>query len=392
MARLLISRSNHLLLENPADFGPLAGVYGGSVIPDCLELLLSNVFPPYSERPLPERVKNFFQFGIGIPETYPLWLGHGSLDEECLTVLSEVEARTLLGYIANACGRRWTIEGASRWTDLLRTAVKAGAVDRAYQSGESVLFSFIRGLGGSWSYDLLSTNLHWSCLRLNKAVHGWLEVLVDVGIDLAQMGTREYDLFLEHRRELSIRFYRYPELRDVRVVGLSSGQSTDTWRIWLSNPLDGWAGDFWQLVEEGPSLSVPGAWVDDEEENAAELRAEPGQFRSLVTSRRKRRRYLRFMGVTDSQMKESLGSSWEYILSINANFGSTTRWSDLKCKIYKGWPQVGEPVALDDKTIWVYADSGDVYDFTVEEFYLEYCKDKAEERKRARTRRHRGKE
>jgi hypothetical protein len=47
-----------------------------------------------------------------------------------------------------------------------------------------------------------------------------------------------------------------------RVVGFTSGPNPDDWSVYLSNPLDEHAGEFWDMIEH-PERAMPGAWNDD---------------------------------------------------------------------------------------------------------------------------------
>ena len=46
---------------------------------------------------------------------------------------------------------------------------------------------------------------------------------------------------------------------NIRIIRLDSGLGADNWQLWLSNPLDEWAGEFWDMIEH-PERRIPGAW------------------------------------------------------------------------------------------------------------------------------------
>ena len=51
-----------------------------------------------------------------------------------------------------------------------------------------------------------------------------------------------------------------------RVIGFDYGPCVDEWRLWVSNPLDEWAADFWDMIDH-PERAIPGAWDDEREES-----------------------------------------------------------------------------------------------------------------------------
>lgn len=51
-----------------------------------------------------------------------------------------------------------------------------------------------------------------------------------------------------------------------RVIGFDYGPCVDEWRLWVSNPPDEWATDFWDMIDH-PERAIPGARDDEREES-----------------------------------------------------------------------------------------------------------------------------
>lgn len=91
--------------------------------------------------------------------------------------------------------------------------------------------------------------------------------------DLAEYGRYEHELFRElgGQRILGYKDLKFGSrllCRDylpLRIINFTYGPKVEDWEIWVSNPLDEWAGEFWYWVEN-PELFAPGAWLDSLDE------------------------------------------------------------------------------------------------------------------------------
>ena len=95
----------------------------------------------------------------------------------------------------------------------------------------------------------------------------YLKVLEDAGVDLADYGRQEHDLFLEKRTKKSL----WLGQEDLWHDDFKYGRSPDDWRFFFdecfTDLADESAGDFWALIEAEERLNsqlneIPGAWVD----------------------------------------------------------------------------------------------------------------------------------
>ena len=90
---------------------------------------------------------------------------------------------------------------------------------------------------------------------------------IDMNLLASFETTQMQELRLAHGNP-GLGFYLYPNHHSVsekfhfRVIGLHYGAAAEDWHLWLSNPLDKWAGEFWDMVEH-PERAMPGAWDEE---------------------------------------------------------------------------------------------------------------------------------
>ena len=150
-------------------------------------------------------------------------------------------------------------EDVQDWLDLIRMAMK-----EIMSSKEPLQHYF---LSNSLFGDFLVTYRCWRPCDVIEAVRNFADMLKDTGADLEQMGAIE-QLNLgkgDIPRKISLFSPEFNEYNNFRLTGLSTGPNPDDWQIWLSNPVDGWVGEFWELVEPAKQI-MPGAWISDEDE------------------------------------------------------------------------------------------------------------------------------
>jgi hypothetical protein len=95
-----------------------------------------------------------------------------------------------------------------------------------------------------------------------EALLAWLQTLQGFGIDLETYGKTERKLFYQESsswRNLELHMPGRGEVCPLRLVGLQVGPKPEDWKVWLSEPSDEFAGDFWDMLEH-PERTIPGAW------------------------------------------------------------------------------------------------------------------------------------
>ncbi len=93
------------------------------------------------------------------------------------------------------------------------------------------------------------------------------------GVDLAEYGAKEKSLHMSGVVDLEIFIYvgleksgpaYHPGIGEqlpFRFLSLEFGPRPQDWRLWVSNPVDELAWQFWELVEREKQV-MPGTWID----------------------------------------------------------------------------------------------------------------------------------
>jgi hypothetical protein len=101
--------------------------------------------------------------------------------------------------------------------------------------------------------------------RGEQALLTWLQTLQGFGIDLERYGKTEHKLFYQESSSWRNLELSMPGCRGgvylLRLIGLQVGPEPEDWKVWVSEPSDEFAGDFWDMLEH-PERTIPGAWDD----------------------------------------------------------------------------------------------------------------------------------
>lgn len=165
------------------------------------------------------------------------------------------------------------------WHEMLKSAVRFDAdslhfVENVapFQSVAMRQTPFISLLQSA--FDACMGNI--SDESIPRLLRRWLETLKSSGVNLLLYGRKEYRLCQANNSLLHQRFIAWTsrkQLHRVRLAGIVYGDLPQHWSmIWVDEP-DGFAGDFWNLVEpqdracQPPSSTVPGEWKDELDED-----------------------------------------------------------------------------------------------------------------------------
>lgn len=107
----------------------------------------------------------------------------------------------------------------------------------------------------------------WTVERfVNAAQEGlkhYISELVLSGIDMATVIDIERKVLARRGEESAPRkIFNYGLYRWYKFIAINYGPKVDDWYLWLSNPLDEWAGEFWDMIDH-PERTIPGAWEED---------------------------------------------------------------------------------------------------------------------------------
>ncbi|KAI1803617.1 hypothetical protein F4811DRAFT_553696 [Daldinia bambusicola] len=109
---------------------------------------------------------------------------------------------------------------------------------------------------------------HFELAKFVASIRKWLEVLALAGVDLEAYGQREYGFLIGSCNLRHITIFWDDMCVKVHFVHFKFGPKPEDWQFYFNEPTDEFAGDFWNLVKD-PPLNIPGAWVEEEEEEEA---------------------------------------------------------------------------------------------------------------------------
>ena len=172
----------------------------------------------------------------------------------------------------------WIHKPYEDWRELLRLLINRGAnIHAVTQFGRTPL---MKAIGGAVDEIIDTKQRSWAQLPelANSILKDWLNVLAYAGVNLNEYGGLEK--LLHNKGFVNQDLVYWPNAWDTdenigkppawRLVSFSYGHSPDDWHIWGSEPTDEFAGTFWKMVERSESLDMPGAFIEDENEDENE--------------------------------------------------------------------------------------------------------------------------
>jgi hypothetical protein len=153
------------------------------------------------------------------------------------------------------------------WRVLIRDVVTAGASLHAINSRKRSILGYII----STIYN--SHYIHGAneCfVAIPQLLEIWLSDLREVGVDLVRYGADEKALYLTGAVDNTFECWRwFDENEGQTSISFSYGPRPQDWHIWLSEPTDVFAGEFWEMIEnpaytctDDLELPIPGSWSD----------------------------------------------------------------------------------------------------------------------------------
>jgi hypothetical protein len=292
ICRLFIeSGAADLLIEDISILGGFHGFRAG------LRYLQQQVFPPYFETRLEERFKIAYnvarQGWDNGPELLRMTVSAGRITNDIATYV-DVFGNNLLHLMSVRIAQSYfsyDLDGFSDeepdyhrpdaansingWHRLAREAITAGAdVSAINKNNSTVLQSLLTSFGNYWLFP--PTFGFWRYLM--SLLNSWLIDLESCEIDLSSYGKEEWEHHLLYRVEFDIDLDTERSTPKVRLINFSYGCRPEDWIFWFSEPTDEFAGDFWGMIENGPTessdkelddqiSSTPGAWNSDDDDD-----------------------------------------------------------------------------------------------------------------------------
>lgn len=268
--------------------------------PDCIKLLQGRMVPSWTEVPFLERVGHLFVQGHLLrsqnPDSFLAWTGIDNPKALWSSCTSKVRDRLLMASIVSMCHEegRGKEEMVGKWRDIIFDSKSIVAdfnpclrcVDYSYiyvsgsngydhKSLECVkwcdfliasLKSYSRGsgLGGYWQYN-----------EIQRGLTFFISELYALGVNLANFGDVESAKWhaLKQDGEYSFYYELWDDDHDYPVpyymIGFDYGPKPEDWRAWVYTPFCGWAGEFWDLIDNPRKAKrkVPGAFPDEASDN-----------------------------------------------------------------------------------------------------------------------------
>lgn len=172
---------------------------------------------------------------------------------------------TLIHFAARHLGQHKILLGSAQnerearsnygaWSGLCHEFLRVVIALHHLVDGQTPFLSFLHG-------DI-SAHFYPGPLFRRIDVQVWVEHLEAAGVDLAEYGEAEKYVWKTQITVCDREFYtpnRYGDWMLQRMIGFTYGPSPTDWYVWLSEPSDHFAGEFWDMIER-PVEVMPGAW------------------------------------------------------------------------------------------------------------------------------------
>ena len=283
--------------------------------PVAFAVATPQIYKLCKQRDISDRLKLALRCGSYDPRDFWCLLGQSSIDEDCRVAILQARPERLMRLVAEklplGCVSNCSDEHTQGWRELLRVAVQLVAQNTYISESPLKVYSYQK----SWK----PRNGYFEVRSMEDFFHEWLRELELAGQDLLRYGELEHRAFRRggSRLHIGLNFECYDLLWYRKFINFSFGPRVEDWRFFIPWPFDEWAGEFWHTVEVGFRPPMPGSWVKGEHGFGEHLKNAGRWFRSLATSKRKRRRYLRWTHMTEKEAEGSLGSRWIGVIEDN---------------------------------------------------------------------------
>ena len=140
------------------------------------------------------------------------------------------------------------------WSSLFFYFLHAGVDIHQIVDGKTLFIAFLEGyLASQVSLPEMKPVPWFGQEDLHEGFRAWLKNVKAAGLDLERLGSTECCIWKNEsiQREFNDGLHR--------VTGITYGPLPEDWGIWLSEPSDSFAGEFWTLVAR-PAEIMPGGW------------------------------------------------------------------------------------------------------------------------------------
>ncbi|KIW89809.1 uncharacterized protein Z519_09238 [Cladophialophora bantiana CBS 173.52] len=284
-----------------------------------LRRIMHMISPPWNTFDFESRRNLAFYTCLQPVEAQQFWLclSQTQLDSVCLVMRTENLERheSLVGRLSYQMSQFWDNNNTdsrdfSGWCSILHAAVRAGGLRTAFEHGcRSPMLVYLGGdIYDHFGYYRASrSRASLNSQRLTYKLRHWAQEVLNAGQDLTEYGRWESQYLLSGEpfalREGSL---------SIHIVNFVYGKRPEDWQIWISTSADEYTAEFWEslnALDEEPVLELPGAWPAIEESARDIRRYWEGRNRHEY-SRRKRRRWLRYMNLTMKDEEDEFVEGW----------------------------------------------------------------------------------
>ncbi|ETI23224.1 hypothetical protein G647_05022 [Cladophialophora carrionii CBS 160.54] len=288
----------------------------------ALSHVIQLVSPPWSTRELSARLQAAYDACSPRLDSDRFWLclSQSQLDPACLVrKISEEDAPPVYGslvvILAAVLADHWIFSlecpDFSGWRTIFQAAVGLDGLRVAIEHDvHSPMLAYL----GFYSLERQPSWANLSTQRLTHKLRHWVTEISNAGQDLLQYGKWEHERLVAEgwTFQYSV-FCRNDRCSTFRVVDFTYGAGPEDWQIWVSLSSDECVGEFWNLLTDRESkLCIPGAWPETEDWACWVCHPEDTQDPSALgwpfsTSRRRRRRVVRYFDLTKERFDEVYG-------------------------------------------------------------------------------------
>jgi hypothetical protein len=115
-------------------------------------------------------------------------------------------------------------------------------------------------LAGIWEGKCGKWGLEKDMNTAQEGLNHYVSELMLLDIDMATVIDIERKVL--GQEEIWIPRGVYCQGKLCKFIAIHYGPKADDWYLWLSNPLDEWAGEFWDMIDH-PERAITGAWQED---------------------------------------------------------------------------------------------------------------------------------
>ena len=238
---------------------------------ETIRSLLHEMWPPWKDMLPADRIKTLFpNFGSSIPVMSLSSLRACLSREDIQKIFADWDTREkveLMRYAFTALAERsaFGLEKEMEATRLFLSDMHMTG-DLMKMSSFVPLLDFVQHYVSGLCFRPRPLIIAKDIGDIQEGLNCYISELMLLGINMATIIDVERKVAAMHVEKGILRRGIWYRDQWCRVMAITYGPKADDWRIWLSNPRDEWAGEFWDMIDH-PERAMPGAWEEDSSED-----------------------------------------------------------------------------------------------------------------------------